>query len=213
MRQAAPPRRPRPGLLQRRSRRPPHPEPPPRRPRPRQLRPDRTLQSLYLDPLEKAHSRTAAESTPTAPRHADDRRQKRRHRSYTALKQTLQPYRDHPHRLPRRSHRPGAITIVISGNRDRKTMAGESVRHAALDGFSSDLDPPLTPLCVSRPLGQRRLEKSFSMEGAGPISPEDSAKLKSIVTKSPRAKTPPPLLGTPGSTHHLENPLRTPAST
>src|SRR4051812_42879322 len=103
---------------------------------PRGLRPDRTLQSLYLEPLKKRIAENGGRvyrDGPTVTLMIDVKSDAAQ--SYAALKEALQPYAPLLTVFREGRIEPGAITIVISGNRDRATMTGEAVRLAALDGF------------------------------------------------------------------------------
>jgi hypothetical protein len=153
---------------------------------PRQLRPDRTLQSLYLDPLKTRVAGNAGHVYPDGPDFhllIDVKSDARL--TYAALKDALQPY------APILTHfqkngptTPGPITIVISGNRDRATMTAEPDRLAALDGFLSDLTatPPPPPGLV--PWVSAPWSKSFKWKGDGPFPPDQAAQLKSLVTQA-----------------------------
>jgi hypothetical protein len=152
---------------------------------PRELRPDRTLQSLYLDPLKKRIAENGGRvyrDGPTVTLMIDVKSDAAQ--SYAALKEALQPYAPLLTVFRGDQLEPGAITIVISGNRDRATMTGEAVRLAALDGFFSDLDAK-SPLSASLiPWVSGQWKKSFTWKGEGEISPEDAAKLKAMVAKA-----------------------------
>ncbi len=106
----------------------------------REVRPERTLEALYLDPLlaqVRAHGgrlypggpdcyllidvKTAAEPT------------------YRALRDVLARYQEMLTRFTPTSTETNAITVVISGNRARQIMASEAVRYAAVDGRLPDL--------------------------------------------------------------------------
>jgi glycerophosphoryl diester phosphodiesterase len=152
---------------------------------PRALRPERTLQALYLDPLKKRvveNGGRVYRDGPTVTLMIDVKSDAAQ--SYAALKETLKPYESMLTVFRGDQVEPGAITIVISGNRDRATMAGEAVRFAALDGFMGDLDaaPPPPASLVTWVSGQWK--KSFTWKGEGPIGEADAAKLKALVAKA-----------------------------
>jgi hypothetical protein len=152
---------------------------------PRELRPDRTLQSLYLDPLKKRIAENGGRvyrDGPTFTLMIDVKSDAAR--SYAALKQALQPYAPLLTVFREGQIEPGAITIVISGNRDRAAMSAERLRLAALDGFFSDLDAA-SPLSASLvPWVSGPWKKSFTWKGQGPIGADDAAKLKAMVAKA-----------------------------
>jgi hypothetical protein len=152
---------------------------------PRELRPDRTLQSLYLDPLKKRIAENGGRvyrDGPTVTLMIDVKSDAAQ--SYTALKEALQPYAAMLTVFRGEQIEPGAVTIVISGNRDRATMTGEVVRLAALDGFFSDLDAKSPPSASLVPWVSGPWKKSFTWKGQGDISPEELAKLKTMVAKA-----------------------------
>jgi hypothetical protein len=152
---------------------------------PRELRPDRTLQSLYLDPLRQRIQQNGGRVYPSAPTFTLMIDAKSDAAStYTALKQTLQPYHDLLTVFKGDTIQPGAITIVISGNRDRKTMANEPLRYAALDGRLQDLDANPPPPASLVPWVSAAWTSVFKWRGTGPMSDEDAAKLKSLVEKA-----------------------------
>jgi hypothetical protein len=152
---------------------------------PRELRPDRTLQSLYLDPLKKRITENGGRvyrDGPTVTLMIDIKSDAAQ--SYAALKEALEPYAPLLTVFREGRIEPGAITIVISGNRDRAAMTGEAVRLAALDGFFSDLDAA-SPLSASLvPWVSGPWKKSFTWKGEGPIGAGELAKLKAMVAKA-----------------------------
>jgi glycerophosphoryl diester phosphodiesterase len=152
---------------------------------PRELRPDRTLQSLYLDPLKKRIAENGGRvfrDGPTVTLMIDVKSDAAQ--SYAALKKALEPYASILTVFRGDQVEPGAITIVISGNRDRATMSTEAVRVAALDGFFSDLDAA-SPLSASLvPWVSGPWKKSFTWNGEGEINATDAAKLKAMIAKA-----------------------------
>ena len=125
---------------------------------PRELSPGRTLQSLYLDPLKKRISENGGRVYKDGPGFTlmiDVKSDAAA--TYAAIKDALTPY--HPLLTVFRGDKiePAAITIVISGNRDRPTMAAEEVRYAALDGGMERSErrpsPPAALVPGSAPMG------------------------------------------------------------
>jgi Glycerophosphoryl diester phosphodiesterase family len=105
------------------------------------LKPERTLEKLYLDPLrERVRAngghiyrdgppfyllidvKTAA--TPT----------------YKRLHEVLSRYADILTTIRDGKVEPRAITVVVSGNRDKAAMVAQKLRYAGLDGRAGDLD-------------------------------------------------------------------------
>lgn len=103
-----------------------------------QLRPGKTLESLYLDPL-----RAAAKSGPLRADgeplvllvdiKADGAK------VYRHLREVLATYGDILTRFVDGRIEPGAVTILLSGNRPQATVASETDRYCALDGRMRDL--------------------------------------------------------------------------
>ena len=79
---------------------------------------------------------------------------------------------------------PGPLRIIISGNRDRATMAAEDTRLAAVDGQLPDLtaNPPPPPSLVPWISGEWK--RSFKWTGQGPIPEAELAKLKSLADQA-----------------------------
>ncbi|HEY7116294.1 MAG TPA: phosphatidylinositol-specific phospholipase C/glycerophosphodiester phosphodiesterase family protein [Tepidisphaeraceae bacterium] len=151
-----------------------------------ELKPDRTLQSLYLEPLKQRIAMNGGRvyrGGPTVTLMIDVKSDAAS--SYAALRDVLKAYEP----LLTVFHKDGsveerAIRVVISGNRDRRTMAAEDVRCAALDGRLDDLDADPSPAPSLVPWVSADWAKVFKWKGDGPIDPDDLAKLKQLVDKA-----------------------------
>src|SRR5436309_3466114 len=95
--------------------------------------PARTLQALYLDPLRERARKNRGRVFPNGPdvtllidvkSDAEE--------TYAALRKVLEKYADVLTTFRGQSIETNAITVILSGNRPRTTLAAESVRHAAL---------------------------------------------------------------------------------
>lgn len=141
------------------------------------LRPGRTLQSLYLDPLAaKAAAgtlqplillidiKTEGEST------------------YAALEQALAPYAGMLTRFEAGKLVPGLVTAIVSGNRPLATMQAEPRRLAFYDGRMDDLDSGLPADLM--PLVSDNWTKIFSWTGAGEMPPAEATHLRDIVARA-----------------------------
>jgi hypothetical protein len=147
------------------------------------LKPERTLEKLYLDPLrERARSnggriyrdgppfyllidvKTAA--TPT----------------YRRLHEVLTQYGDLLTAVRDGQAKPGAVTVVVSGNRDKAAMAAQQVRYAGLDGRAADLDgkdsAPLMPWISDR------WGALIGWKGDGAMPAAEQARLREMVKKA-----------------------------
>jgi glycerophosphoryl diester phosphodiesterase len=152
---------------------------------PRELRPGRTLQALYLEPLKRRVAENGGRvyrGGPTVTLMIDVKSDGAA--TYAALKEALKPYEAMLTVFRDDRVDPGAVTIVISGNRDRATMAGETVRYAAVDGKWDDLDATPSPSPALVPWVSGSWKKSFAWKGDGAMSSEDAKKLKTMVEKA-----------------------------
>jgi hypothetical protein len=75
-----------------------------------------------------------------------------------------------------------AVTVIVSGNRDRSAMANETIRYAALDGRLEDLDSIASNHFI--PLVSESWTKVFKWSGAGPMSKDEQQELQRTVRKA-----------------------------
>jgi hypothetical protein len=146
------------------------------------VRPERTLKSLYLDPFKKRvkqndgavyedydHEfilwidiKSEGEST------------------YQAIDQQLREYKRMLTKYLPSGVKPGAVTVYISGNRPRTMMESQTVRYAAYDGRMSDLGTGASSEFI--PVISDNWTKHFTWMGVGPMPQAEREKLNSIVT-------------------------------
>ena len=148
---------------------------------PEDVRPGRTLQSLYLDPLaERArrnHGRIYRGSRQQVQLLVDIKNTGAA--TYTEIDEVL---RDYARLLTRYAYgrvRPGAVTVVISGDRPRELMASQRVRYAFYDGRLTDLGSGAPASFI--PLISDNWTKTFTWQGEGPMPADQRAKLRQIV--------------------------------
>lgn len=142
--------------------------------------PQRTLESLYLEPLCARVRKNAGLVHFNGPPFLlmiDIKTEAEA--TYAALEPVLQRHRDMLTQFTSRETRTGAVTIVLSGNRPTQTVAAQSVRYAAIDGRLPDLDAKPSPHLV--PLVSDSWTKHFQWRGEGEISGEERTKVKSLV--------------------------------
>jgi hypothetical protein len=152
---------------------------------PLQLSPQRTLQSLYLDPLKKRITENGGrvyKDGPTVTLMIDVKSDAAS--TYAAIKEALKPYHEILTVFRGDKIEPNAITIVISGNRDRATMAKEEIRYAAVDGRLEDLSADPSPPASFVPWVSAPWNKYFKWKGQGPMPQEELQKLKSFAEKA-----------------------------
>lgn len=148
----------------------------------KQVRPDRTLQSLYLDPLKhriEANGGRVYPGGPTVVLLIDVKTEALS--TYNAIKAALEPYRPLLTTWHDDQPRPGAITVIITGNRTQKLIAADRDRIAACDGELPDLDS--NPPAELVPWISTQWTKTFKWDGRGAMPPAELAKLQQIVQK------------------------------
>jgi hypothetical protein len=144
---------------------------------------DRTLEALYLDPLRERVKKNGGSVLPGAKRFTlliDVKSDAES--TYAALERVLEGYRDMLEVVRDGRVEPGPVTVVISGERPRATMAAEKVRHAFYDGRLADLEsgePASLILWISESWGAR-----FKWTGEGPFPEEERKELRRIVERA-----------------------------
>lgn len=149
----------------------------------RELKPGRTLQALYLEPLRERVARNGGRVYRDGPvftllidfKTAGPA-------TYAVLREVLADYADMLSSVEEGQFYERAINVVISGNRPFKDVEAESVRYAGLDGRLSNLDSDAAAHLL--PMISDRWGTHFRWRGVGPIKPEERAKLREIVEKS-----------------------------
>lgn len=148
-----------------------------------ELKPERTLQALYLDPLRqrvRTHGglvfagggafhllvdlKTAGEPT------------------YAALAKVLAEYADMVSTVRDGRLDQKAVDVSISGNRPTALIAAETLRYAGMDGRLGDLDSDLPAHLM--PLISDNWRLHFTWRGSGPMSDADRNKLRDVVAKA-----------------------------
>jgi len=120
---------------------------------PQDLMPGRTLRNLYLEPLRLIVMRGAGQVYPetTTPLILLVDIKTEAEATYQALERALAPYERFLTRFTPEGTELGAVTVVVSGNRSRETMANQAERFSGYDGSLADLtagniDSNLMPL-------------------------------------------------------------------
>ncbi|MEV4224439.1 phosphatidylinositol-specific phospholipase C/glycerophosphodiester phosphodiesterase family protein [Nonomuraea sp. NPDC049725] len=152
---------------------------------PEDLRPGRTLQALYLDPLARRvrdnHGHVYPRSRQQLQLLVDIKNNGAA--TYTELDQVLRSYRKMLTTYHKGKVKPGAVTVVISGDRPRDLMAGQERRSAFYDGRLSDLGQGGASLV---PLISDNWTNQFTWRGEGPMPEAERAKLRDIVATAHR---------------------------
>ncbi|MEY2878110.1 MAG: hypothetical protein RLZZ15_490 [Verrucomicrobiota bacterium] len=148
-----------------------------------QLSPTRTLRGLYLEPLAARCAAQGGGVYRNAPAlillidiKADSAR------VFPELLRELAPL------APRLTHwrngkiTPGAITVLLSGDRPRAAVAAQSERFLALDGTLADLDADAPVSLV--PLVSASWGTVFKWKGVGAMPDDEREKLRALATRA-----------------------------
>jgi len=152
----------------------------------RDLKPERTLQSLYLEPLKKqveVNGGRVYRDGPTVTLLIDIKTEAEP--TYAALRAVLKKYAGILTVFHADKTEAGAVSVIVSGNRPRKTLAEETTRYAAYDGRLEDLDATDSASLV--PLISSNWIVTFKWRGTGELSQAEKLKLKEIVEKAHKA--------------------------
>ena len=148
-----------------------------------QVKPERTLQALYLDPLRERVRRNGGRVYANGPGIVllvdvkSDAEQ-----TYAALREVLKQYAEVLTTYRDGSIQTNAIIAVISGNRASKLMAAEPLRYAFVDGRIEDLEIAGSKSLI--PLVSDNWGKIFKWRWNGPMPDEERQKLKQIVNQA-----------------------------
>lgn len=154
---------------------------------PLSLRPDRTLEQLYLAPLRDQVRANGGKVFPGVDRFflLVDFKTKAE-TTYPPVRDLLAQYKEILSHYEDGKWVPGAVTVVISGNRpSAELLAEESVRYAGLDGRTSDLDSELPADLM--PMISEAWGTKFSWKGEGTI-PDDQLRLLTSIVEQAHAK-------------------------
>jgi len=151
-----------------------------------ELKPERTLQSLYLDPLRervklnggKVFSEAGAELkfTLLIDIKTDDEK------TFAVLAKALAEYSEILTEVDGKKEIQRAVTVIISGNRAKDKIAAENPRFAAIDGRLADLSSDVPTSLM--PLISDRWGSHFKWRGNGEMPAEEKEKLRQIVKKA-----------------------------
>lgn len=146
------------------------------------LNPDRTLEKLYLDPLReriKAKDGKVHRNGPAFFLMIDVKTDAKL--TYAALDKVLAKYADILSVTQNGKHETRAVTVVLSGNRDKETIAKQTLRFASLDGRPDDLD---SDAAIDRiPWISASWSSLFKWKGEGPMPEAERKKLNDYVAK------------------------------
>jgi hypothetical protein len=147
------------------------------------LKPERTLEKLYLDPLREriwSHGGRVYPDGPTIFLLVDVKTEAKA--TYAVLDQVLAQYADILSVTRSGKFEAKAVTVVVSGNRAPEMLATQTVCYAGLDGRSEDLESTVPAHLM--PWISDRWGKLFRWRGEGPMPPEEQTKLGEFVSKA-----------------------------
>jgi hypothetical protein len=147
------------------------------------LKPERTLEKLYLHPLAERVKKNAGRVYKDGPpvillvdvkTEADS--------TYAALEGVLRNYRSILTEFRPDKIQTNAVTVIISGNRARERMLNEKERWAAYDGRLVDLGKNYAISFM--PLVSDNWTQFFKWRGEGSFPEDERVKLKDLVGKA-----------------------------
>lgn len=144
---------------------------------------ERTLQALYLDPLQARVTRNNGRvyrDGPAVILLIDFKSEATA--TYSVLRDMLRAYAPMLTQFTGDGVHPNAVTVIISGNRPRAEMEAEHVRLAALDGRPEDLENSSPAGLI--PLVSQNWKSLFQWRGAGPFPDRDAKLLRQLVEKA-----------------------------
>ncbi|MBI2929854.1 MAG: hypothetical protein HYY24_29695 [Verrucomicrobia bacterium] len=149
----------------------------------RDVKPERTLQALYLDPLQqrvKQNGGRVYRGGPPVTLLIDIKSEAEG--TYRRLADVLLIYTNMLTRFRADGTDTNAVTAIISGNRPRELMASQAVRYAAFDGRLADLEGGASPHFI--PLVSESWASQFRWRGVGPLPDEEREKVQQLVKKA-----------------------------
>jgi glycerophosphoryl diester phosphodiesterase len=148
-----------------------------------QVKPERTLQSLYLDPLRERVKKNGGRVYADGPEVTLLIDIKPDWRTiYPTLREVLKQYADILSTFEGDQKKTNAITAILSGSRSLDMFKGETVRYAAYDGTLANLDSDASANLI--PWVSENWGAGFKWPGHGEMSAADKLKLKEIVGKA-----------------------------
>ena len=150
-----------------------------------EITPERTLRSLYLDPLSKRIARNGGcvyRNGPLFTLLIDIKSAALP--TYEVLNRILAKYQDIFTSYSVAGRNDKAVLAIVSGNRPRALMESQELRFAAYDGRLTDLESDAPADLI--PLISDNWTRHFAWKGIGPIPAEERRKLRTIVQSAHR---------------------------
>lgn len=148
-----------------------------------QVKPGRTLQSLYLNPLRQRVLQNGGHVYPNGPEFTlliDIKGDWRT--TYPVLRAIFQDYTNILTSFDADGKHTRAITAILTGNRSTEMFKGEALRYAAMDGDLPDLDSNEPATLI--PWISSHWTVHFKWRGTGAIPESEKKKLLDIVARA-----------------------------
>jgi len=147
-----------------------------------ELIPGRTLGNLYLEPLRLIVMRGAGQVYPetTTPLILLVDIKSEAEPTYRQLERALAPYERFLTRFTPDSTEPGAVTVIVSGNRPRDLMENQAERYMGYEGRLTDLSGGQINSNFM-PLVSNDWNEIFSWRGAGEMPEEERERLSTLI--------------------------------
>jgi hypothetical protein len=148
-----------------------------------QVRPERTLQTLYLDPLRDRVRKNGGHVYPGGPECTLLIDIKGRWQTtYPVLRKILQSYSDILSTFGPSGEDTKAIRVIVTGDRSKEMFGGESTRLAGYDGDLGDLNSAEPADLI--PWISSNWSRSFHWRGQGALPEAERARLREMVAKA-----------------------------
>jgi hypothetical protein len=147
------------------------------------VKPERTLEALYLEPLRvrvKRNGGRVFRDGPSVTLLVDVKSEAVA--TYAALHEVLRGYAEMLTVFRDGVASPGAVTVVLSGNRARVELAAQALRYAAIDGRIEDL--AANPSAALVPWISDNWQKVSAWKWSGPMPAADREKLGELVARA-----------------------------
>jgi Glycerophosphoryl diester phosphodiesterase family len=147
------------------------------------LKPERTLEKLYLDPLRariKPNGGRVYKDGPPVWLLVDVKTEAKA--TYQLLDKVLANYSDIISVVKDGKFEQKAVTVVVSGNRAKADITAQKVRYAGIDGRPADLDSKDPAHLI--PWISESWTTLFKWRGEGPMPENERTKLKDLVGKA-----------------------------
>jgi len=145
-----------------------------------EVKPERTLEKLYLDPLQQRVKKNGGRVYPAGPEIVLLIDIKTDWKStYPVLRERIKKYADMLTTFRGDTTETNAVRAIITGNRSKQMFAGETIRYADYDGELDDLDSDASASLI--PWISSDWSRTFRWKGIGPFPPAEKKKLKDMV--------------------------------